>query len=71
MAPHLERVVRREMDVKKVDAPRVGAVRRAHDGRLPLEEIIAHRPRAAVRGGVLLQIRQLLLARRPRSARRL
>ena len=52
----LEGVVWGEVDVDEEDAARVRAVRRAHDGGLPAEEIVAGWPRAARGGGILLEI---------------
>ena len=57
---YLKRVISREMDVKEIDPARVGAISRTHDGCLPLKKVVAYRPCAAIRRGVLLQVRQLL-----------
>ena len=52
----LEWVVGGEVDVDEEDPSRVGAIRGAHDGRLPAEEVVTCRPGAAGRGGVLLEV---------------
>ena len=48
------------MDVEKVDATGVRAICGPHDGRLPLEQIIAYGSCAAVGGRVLLKVHQFL-----------
>ena len=52
----LEWVVGGEVDVDEEDPSRIGAVRGAHDGRLPAEEIVPCRSGAAGSGGVLLEV---------------
>lgn len=57
----LERVVGREVDVQEVHAAGVRAVLGAHDGRLPVEQVVAHGAGAAVSGRVAAQVLQLLV----------
>jgi hypothetical protein len=63
--PLLRRVglltVWREMDLEEKDAALVGRVGGAHDGGLPMEEIIADGPRAAACWRVLCEVLQLLV----------
>lgn len=46
--------------INKAKGPRNGPVVRAHDSRLPVEHVIAHRSRTAVSGWVLGQIGEFL-----------
>ena len=53
------RTVGGELDCEEEDTAVVGAALRTHDRGLPLEQIVALRPRAAIGGGVALQVLQL------------
>ena len=55
----LEGIVRRKMNVEEEDAAAVGRVVWTHDGGLPVEKIVADRPRRAVRRRVVAQLLQL------------
>merc|ERR1719476_195551 len=57
----LEGVVCREGDVQEEDTARIWGVRRAHDGSLPTEHIIAGWPSRAIGRRVVPQVCQLLL----------
>ena len=37
----LKRIIRREMDVKKVDAPRIGTVVGSHNSSLPVKDVVS------------------------------
>lgn len=52
----LERVVGREVNLHEEDAARVGRLGGAHDGRLPVEQVLPAGARAAARRRVLLQV---------------
>lgn len=54
-------VVCGEMDVEEKDPTLVRAVRRSHDRRRPMEEVVAHRACAAICGGITLEILQLFV----------
>eukprot|EP00413_Alexandrium_margalefii_P004025 CAMPEP_0204521276 /NCGR_PEP_ID=MMETSP0661-20131031/5693_1 /ASSEMBLY_ACC=CAM_ASM_000606 /TAXON_ID=109239 /ORGANISM="Alexandrium margalefi, Strain AMGDE01CS-322" /LENGTH=177 /DNA_ID=CAMNT_0051526861 /DNA_START=134 /DNA_END=667 /DNA_ORIENTATION=+ len=57
----LEGVVRRELYAQEEHPPGVGGVRRAHDGRLPVEHVVADGAGRAARRRVRGQVLQLLL----------
>ena len=57
---NLEGVVGREMDVEEVHATSIRAICWSHNGRLPLEQIIAYGSCTAVRGRILLEVHQFL-----------
>ena len=56
----LERVVRGEVNGEEEDASLVRALRRAHDGGLPVEQILTHGTGRALRGGVATEVLELL-----------
>ena len=56
-----EGIVRREGDLHKKHPSCEGAVRRAHNGGLPMEKVLPHRPCGAGRRRVLRQVLKLLL----------
>ena len=56
----LERVVRGEMDGQEKDSSLVRTLGRSHDGRLPMEQIVADRTGAALGGGIPTQVLQFL-----------
>ena len=58
----LERVIRREVNRQEKHAALVRALGRTHDGRLPVEQVVAHGTRAALRRGVAPKVLQLLIA---------
>eukprot|EP00966_Prymnesium_polylepis_P182186 4220761-Prymnesium_polylepis.1 len=49
------------MDVQEEDSALEGGIGRAHDGRLPVEEVVTDRARAAVGRRILSKILQLLV----------
>ena len=57
----LERVIAREGDGQEEDTAFVRAILRPHDRGLPVEHVLTGRPRRAVSGRVLGQIRELLV----------
>ena len=57
----LERVVSGEVDGQEEDAGRVGRVAGAHDGRLPVEQILSDGASRARGRGVASQVRELLV----------
>jgi hypothetical protein len=56
----LEWVVRREVNCEEKDASRVGAIARTHDGRLPVEQVLATWSGTAGCRGVPAEVLQLL-----------
>ncbi len=55
------------MDGEKKDPSLVGALRRPHDGGLPVEEVLAHGAGGALSGGVAPEILELLERQRERE----
>mmetsp|Transcript_3472 Transcript_3472/g.10653 ORF Transcript_3472/g.10653 Transcript_3472/m.10653 type:complete len:236 (-) Transcript_3472:41-748(-) len=56
-----EGVVGGEVYVQKEDPARVGRLVGAHDGRLPVEQVVADRPRAAVRRRIPAEVLELFV----------
>ena len=57
----LERVVCREVDGQEEDPALVWRLRRAHDGGLPVEQVVAHGTGAALGWRIAAKILKLLL----------
>lgn len=56
----LERVVGGEVDGEEEDSALVRRLWRAHDGGLPVEQVVAHGAGRALRGGVATKVLKLL-----------